>query len=173
MLDAEQIRAALGDLARRLNEAGVAAGIRLVGGAALAVEYYERVATRDIDALLHPAEEVKIHAMAIARERGWPDDWLNDDVLMFMSHHDVDSDWKVLFAEGGVTVQVASAELLLAMKLLAGRGRRDSNDIDALLTACGVARMEEVEQIFDRFYPHEEMAERARRQIEVWLEEQS
>ena len=83
-----------------------------------------------MDAFLSPADDVKAMAAAIARERGWPDEWLNDKVLMYKSHYDTEDDWKVLLVDGNVTVRVASAELLLAMKLLAGRGQRDGNDID-------------------------------------------
>lgn len=60
---------------------------------------------------------------------------------------------------------MASVELLLAMKLLAGRGRRDADHIDLLLDACGITSAPEVVALFDRFYPTEEMAPAAARQV--------
>ena len=141
----------------------------MVGGAALAIEYFDRPATRDVDCLLSPAEEIKAIAAEVARDRGWPEDWLNDKVIMYQSHHDTDSDWKTLLDEGGVTVLVASAQLLLAMKLHAGRGRRDGSDIEKLLATCHVKRLQDVEEIFDRYYPQDVIKPTARNRVEAWL----
>ena len=44
---------------------------------------------------------------------------------------------------------------------LAGRGRHDSPDIDLLLDACAVTSVADAEETFDRFYPNEEMSDRA------------
>ena len=169
LLESEEISAALRELARRLDAAGIAASIRVVGGAALAIEHFDRPATRDVDCLLSPADDIKAVAATLGRERGWPADWLNDKVVMFQSHHDTDADWKTILAEGDVTVRVASAELLLAMKLLAGRGRRDGDDIQQLLIACDVTSVRSAEAIFDRFYPDEAITPSARRRLEASL----
>ncbi len=53
------IRSALADLGRRLTADGVEAGIRVVGGAAIALEYdTSRDRTRDVDAFVHPFDDV-------------------------------------------------------------------------------------------------------------------
>jgi hypothetical protein len=169
LLEADDIRDALRELARRLASAGVPAEIRVVGGAALAIEYFDRPATRDVDCLLSPADHIKAVAAEVARVRGWPPDWLNDKVVMFQSHHDSEGDWKTVLVEGAVTVRVASAELLLAMKLLAGRGKRDGDDIEQLLVACGVTSVPAAEEIFDRFYPDEQIKQAARQRLETRL----
>lgn len=57
------------------------------------------------------------------------------------------------------------------MKLLAGRGRRDGDDIEQLLGICGFNSIEAVEEIFDRYYPQDVIAPRARRRTEAWLAE--
>jgi hypothetical protein len=62
--------------------AGIVASIRVVGGAALAIEYFERPATRDVDCLLSPADDIKAVAADLAHAHGWPEDWLNDKVVM-------------------------------------------------------------------------------------------
>lgn len=62
-------------------------------------------------------------------------------------------------------VTVAPVDLLLAMKLNAARGRRDSTDIDFLCTACGVNSVAAAEEIFDRYFPADVMATRAQAQL--------
>ena len=48
------------------------------------------------------------------------------------------------------------------MKLLAGRGIRDQEDIERLLDACSITRIADAEAIFDRYYPAEPMNHLAR-----------
>jgi hypothetical protein len=50
-LDRDDIIAGLRDLISELRSAGEIAGIRLVGGAALALRYFDRGTTRDLDTL--------------------------------------------------------------------------------------------------------------------------
>ncbi len=83
-----------------------------------------------------------------------------------VSHYDTDADWDVFTDENDVTVLVARAPLLLAMKLYAGRGRRDAADIDRLLEACGVESLAEADELFDRYYPSEAIAENALQQLQ-------
>jgi hypothetical protein len=49
--DRDDLIGALRDLVRELRAAGEPVGLRLVGGAALALRYFERESTRDLDAL--------------------------------------------------------------------------------------------------------------------------
>ena len=169
--DAGEILGALKDLAERLEAADVTADIRIMGGAALALAYFDRGATHDIDGALHPVGPIKDEAAALATSRGWQADWINDKVLGFISHHDEERDWSVVLTHGRVTVSVASPQLLLAMKLLAGRGARDGYDIDALLGVCGVSNTEEVEAIFDRYYPQDEIRPNAWTRVVAWVQE--
>ena len=171
LLDRHALVGALRDLVGRLRDLGIVAGIRLVGAAAIALEYdHERSATRDVDAYLHPAAPILEVVAEIAGERGWKSDWLNTNAVMFQSHHDDPAtDWPVVIHEGDVTVAVASAQLLLAMKLFASRGSRDAEDIATLLSACDVRSVEEAQAIFDRYYPDEEIKQRGRRVVEAWL----
>jgi hypothetical protein len=74
----------LRELARRLNDAGLTVGIRVVGGAAIALINSDRRATRDIDAILLPAEPVQAAAAEMAIERDLPNDWINDPAKAFV-----------------------------------------------------------------------------------------
>jgi hypothetical protein len=125
LLDRALITELLHDLAHRLALTGWPASIRLVGGAAIAVGYFDRRATLDIDAVYHAGDLVERVSAEIAAERGLPEDWLNNHALGFVPFVGQD-EWTELFTEGPITVFVASAPMLLAMKLAANRGLRDS-----------------------------------------------
>jgi hypothetical protein len=162
LLDNAAITELLTEVARRIDGAGQSASILLVGGAAIAVEYGDRPATRDVDAGFAPADVVVAAAADVARARGLPADWLNDKVNMWMPHHGVqETEWRIVHRQGEVFIRVAPAEVLLAMKLLAGRGRRDAHDIKLLLGVCEVRSIAEAHAIFDRYYPDDEVAPRA------------
>ena len=62
----------LHELARRLNERGQPATIRLVGGAALVARDYRTTTTFDIDAVFQPEDAVLDVAAEIAAERNLP-----------------------------------------------------------------------------------------------------
>lgn len=51
------------------------------------------------------------------------------------------------------------------MKLQAGRGLRDSMDIDLLLQACGIQSLAEALAVFEKYYPTETIAPRALQQL--------
>lgn len=56
---------------------------------------------------------------------------------------------------------LAPADLLLAMKLNAARGRRDARDIEVLLGICEIGSLGEAEAVFERYYPGDCLKERA------------
>ncbi|WPO88041.1 DUF6036 family nucleotidyltransferase [Herbiconiux sp. KACC 21604] len=74
----------LRDVVGRLRERGAPCGIRIVGGAALSLRYFDRRTTEDIDAKIHPSEATTVIAEEIASERGWPIDWLNSNASQFV-----------------------------------------------------------------------------------------
>jgi hypothetical protein len=60
---------------------------------------------------------------------------------------------------------VARPPLLLAMKLLSGRGLRDLDDIALLLGICGVISFDQAIEIFEHYYPTEVPARKAVQQL--------
>ena len=145
---------------------GAEATIGVVGGAAVALQVGREAVTSDIDALYSSSPEVKAAVERIAEARNWPRTWLNDAVKMYVSHYDDAGDWTLRTEEGGVVILVARPELLLAMKLRAGRGRRDSDDIDRLLDACGIASVGDAVRLFGRYHPQDEISTPAMFQLE-------
>jgi hypothetical protein len=168
LIEPGDVEPLLRELAKRLSDAGQTAGIRVVGGAAIALMNPQRRVTQDIDAVISSAglwDEV-VYAMAL--ERGLPPDWINDAVKAKLPFADLD-DWHELFQEGSVTVSVAAPGMLLAMKLLANRGRRDTDDIHFLLDCCAIQSLEQVHAIYEWYNHQEVLSEGARLRVQDWL----
>jgi hypothetical protein len=159
----------LRELARRLHESDTTAGIRIVGGAAIALMNDQRRTTRDIDAALHPADAVKAAASDIAQANGLPRDWLNDAALAYIPPVGAE-DWIDVVREGSVTISIGSPQMLLAMKLYANRGRRDADDIDYLLGVCGVTTVQDAQEIYERYHAQDVLTDAAVTRIEHWLD---
>ncbi len=159
----------LRELARRLNAAGVAGGIRVVGGAAIALLHSDRRATQDIDALLLPEAPVREIAAQMGRERGLQPTWINDAAKAYVPAVGL-NDWVEVFREGDVVVSIGSLEMLLAMKVFANRGRRDTPDMEFLLQQCKITSIEQVQEIYERYHAQDVISESAEARIRDWLE---
>lgn len=168
--DRDDIVAALAELVDHLVAANASSHIRIVGGAAIAIQFDRHGTTTDIDALYRADPAVEEASRMIARRRGWPESWLNDKVKMWVSHFDGPGDWTHFKVHDDVTVSVAGADLLLAMKLRASRGRRDATDIDILLDACALTTVAEALALYERYYPEDAMGDGALPQLKARLE---
>jgi hypothetical protein len=99
----------------------------------------------------------------VAQRRGWDPAWLNfavtqADALPTLGR---EVQWETLYDEGGIRIEVASKESLLAMKLRANRPGRDTRDIRLLLALCGIATLKEAEDLYEAFYPADALPARA------------
>lgn len=176
ILDRELALDLLNQLVERLADQEVHVHIHVVGGAALMLTVRpDRDATVDIDSWINAAagsrDRVAVDeaVFEIARGHpGLPDNWLNDGARLFIpdSVSGLDDDWIPLIERGSVKVSVARPEVLLVMKLLAGRGRRDLPDLPSLIEACGLRTRAEIEHAFERWYPDDAMGPPA----VVWLD---
>jgi hypothetical protein len=166
----------LRDLVRRLRSAGQPSRIQIVGGAAIALTLNERrSATVDVDGPVSPPDIVLATAAAIASERNWRSDWLNDAAAQFLpTGYGRAAGWVTIYDADGVTVEVADAETLLAMKVYAAqkRGRRELEDLEVLIPAVGLTTVDEVEALYESFYPGDELTERTATIIQAVLDHQ-
>ena len=142
----EQIIALLTELGRRLDQRGIEAELYIVGGAAMLLGYDRSAVTLDIDARISPVGTIDLVVTQMAAERGdLPPNWLNAQVTPLLPRVADSRSWE-MFSVPGLSVQVASAEHLLAMKVRAGRGLRDLQDVGVL---CEILRLTRVQQVWD------------------------
>lgn len=169
LLDQDDVARLLRELTQRLHAAGITAGIRVIGGAAIALMNADRRSTADIDAVLLPADPVRAMAATMTREHDLPADWINDAALAYVPLVGLD-DWHQIFRVGDVTVSIGSVQMLLAMKLRANRGRRDTEDIEYLLNRCAVTSVQDAQEIYERYHPQEVLTETAATRVQAWLD---
>lgn len=164
-----QIRGLLEELADRLNESGVTAGIRVVGGAALSILDSDRRSTADIDAVIVPSGVAESIISLMAAEHDLPDRWLNDAALAYIPPVGLE-DWTEVYRSGSVRVSIGSVRMLLAMKLRANRGVRDRDDIDFLLDECGVTCLDDAHEIFEEYHAQDVLSPGATARVQHWLD---
>lgn len=176
-LNRDDIIGGLRELIAELRASNEIAGIRLVGGAALALHYFDRGTTQDLDSLrIEPGSSAAVAAAAahVAARHGWDHSWLNfaveqADALPTFGRRDVE--WETIYDQDGITIQVASKETLLAMKLRANRPGRDTNDIRQLLTLCETTTLEAAEALYEDYYPGDGLTDRAVEMVQRILEQ--
>ncbi len=165
-MERKDIIDALSELITLLKTSKTKVKIRVVGGAALSLRYFNRLATTDIDSLDFTTgdhETVQDAILLVGRNLGLPLDWLNTEVSKIDAFPTVGKEvhWETIFSESGIEIAVPSAEVLLVMKLKANRPGRDTDDIRKLITQIGFTDLAQVEQLFEDYYPGEILSSRA------------
>ena len=165
-LDNAGIREAFDELAQRLTKRGVHARIYVAGGAAMALMHDEGRLTRDVDAsITFGYEDVIQEVHEIARERGWPTTWLNEQATMYMPPES-ERHGAIAHERPGLSVVVASVEHMIAMKARSAR-RTDESDFSRLLTLKDVDSSQTVAEIVSRVFPGEPLGPRQT----LWVDE--
>ena len=168
-LNAPQILRLFESLNQELAQRAVRGEVYLVGGAVMCLVFQAREATKDIDALLVPAAELRRAAQTVARNEGLPDNWLNDAVKGFLSEN---GDFDIFEELSHLRVYVPHPGYLLAMKCLAMRLSEEFQDADhtrVLLRALNLKTMAEAETILARYYALDRYPARARYVLEELL----
>lgn len=152
-LDADTMRALLAELDERLRARGVAASVYVVGGAAMALAYGRKDVTPDIDAIASHRAVVE-EARGIADRHGLAEHWLNDGARAWVPPRPASARRRP--TEPGLTIHIAPAEHVLAMKLLALR-RKDRPDIRLLIAHLQMveAEPEDYADLLERVYSGE------------------
>lgn len=150
--------------------------VALYGGAVFTLVYGSRDATRDIDAIIHPAEAGARLVAQVAQEQDLPEDWLNGNVQQFLSPFDQRRPYPTKEFEPGLNISIPTANYLLALKLQAARPpifgyEGDEPDIRFLLHKIKPSSIETVDEIYERFFPGEIPHEFARKMAERILTE--
>lgn len=166
----------LNKLITRLNQLDIEGTFRIVGGVAISLQHADREPTLDIDADFKSSNdtqnEIQQVIAEIADSEGLSPNWLNDFAMVFLPRQTKD-DWIEFRQSGGIRVVIASAPLLLAMKMQAVRGERDAADILALLPLCRVSTLADAIAIYSRYHGNEVIKEKAVTLIRKYFEEKS
>ena len=178
LLSKDDILRGLGKIDYKAREHGVVIDLSIYGGAALALAFNVRRATRDVDAVVRGSPTFLRNAAAeVAREEGWPEDWLNDGVKGFVSAHERMQIMERFQAseEGGLRVFTPAPEYLFAMKCMAMRpegieGSHDISDIEALAKAAGINSVEMALALIEDFYPPARIPPKVRFGVEEIME---
>ena len=159
MLTKNDIESALGRLSELAANEGVRLEMTLYGGAVMLLAYNARMATKDIDAIVHPPDVARRLVARVADERGFHDEWLNDDVKQFISGREAKNELAVAnVSPAGLHVTRPTAKYLLAMKVMACRKplpgyAGDYRDIEILLRVTKIFSVKEVQRVVDSFFP--------------------
>lgn len=165
-LTREDLIEALERLVDELRARNLKGEIRIVGGAALALSHFARDVTQDIDALNvrgSSNDDVAEAVRAVAASLDLNDNWLNFEVTQIDALPTLgrEVEWIQIFSSAGITILVAPAEALLAMKLRASRPGRDVADIRALLALLSITDITAAEVLYQGFYPGDALSDRA------------
>jgi hypothetical protein len=169
-LERDDIIVGLRELVDELRNAGEVAGIRLVGGAALALRYFDRGVTQDLDSLhVRPGSDAAVAAAAakVAQRHDWDASWLNFEVTRADALPTLGRavEWETLYDKHGIVIAVAAKEALLAMKLRANRPGRDTRDIRFLLALCAIETLHDTEALYEDYYPGDSLSDRASQMV--------
>jgi len=153
-MDRGEIEAAFRALGDEIERRGIhGAKLWVCGGTVMVLEVGSREATKDIDCALRPRRELLEAAAAIAASLDLREGWLNDDASAYFPDS-ADDHWSHPPRRfGSLEVYFADDEMMLALKLLAGRGRLDRPDLVALLDRLGIWSEEAALRVFEDFYP--------------------
>jgi len=158
MLTADRIRYLLDRLNVELAQENVRGEIFLAGGAVMCLVFHAREATKDVDALLVPAgliREARQQSGSTGRSSGRLASQAGRfDVYAELSH---------------LRIFAPHPEYLLAMKCLAmrlGEELQDRSDVAFLLKILKIERLEDAEEVLQRYYPLERYPAKARYVLE-------
>ncbi len=178
ILGKEDILRGLRKIDAKVRAAGLIVDLAVYGGAALAIAFNLRHATRDVDAVVRGSPDFLRGAAAeVAAEEGWPENWLNDGVKGFTSNNEKMRLMEDFEAPGdcGLRIHIPVPEYLFAMKCMSMRpegidGSHDISDIEALADEAGITGAVEALALVESFYPSARIPPKVRFGVEEIME---
>jgi hypothetical protein len=153
----------------RMYESGVEATVFVVGGAAIALSVNDLRVTTDIDAR-YDVSTLDSIIKGMADDEGLPADWLNNSINSTLVYFNDDEAPRTIFSGKMLSIQSASPEYILAMKL-AARRPKDVDDIILLLKELGLKNRKDILKVVGKYFKADfSAAAWQRRQIEEFLD---
>lgn len=155
-------------LNKELGKQNELAEIGIVGGAAMCLAFKAREATRDVDAIFHPADVVRKLVARIGEENGLPKDWLNDAVKGYLQNNFVKQDVLNL---SHLRVWAPEPKYMLAMKCISARwDTNDRDDVIFLIQFLKIKTAKKVFEIIENYYPKKQIPPKTQFFIEEVLQ---
>ena len=169
LLTKERILELFGLLNAKLEGIDVKGEVGICGGAVMCLVFNARRATKDVDAIFEPTVEIRTSAVAVARETGLPEDWLNDAAKLYFH---VDPPREPVLELSHLRVWAPGAGYMLAMKCISARfDSSDLDDVRFLIDYLGLDTPEQVLSIIEKYYPHKLVPAKSRFMVEEILSE--
>jgi len=154
VMNKEKILMLLHELGDELAENESYATINVCGGAAMAVAYNDMKSSDDIDIVLTDFDNRNKFTECvkhIAKRHNLPDNWLNEDVKIFVNSMKEMS--FIDFGEfGTLSIRIISEEQLLAMKLFSARENKDFDDAVILTKSLNITSKNELNNILYKYF---------------------
>jgi len=151
-MEKQEIERYLKALEQELSQEGVVGEVCLYGGAVMCLVYEARPATKDVDAIFKPADQIRKAAKRVADTYRLGEDWLNDAVKDFVVSHPS----KILLDLPHLKVYAPEPDYLLAMKAMSARvDTTDKDDVLALIRIMKLKTAQEVFAIIEKYYPRQ------------------
>jgi hypothetical protein len=150
----DEIKQYLEELNDELRTMNVKGEVCLYGGAVMCLVYDARPATKDVDAIFKPTEQIRQAIERVAERNGLNSDWLNDAVKGFLVPHP-----QTVFLDlPYLKVYVPQPDYLLAMKAISARAESfDPEDVKLLIRLLGLEKPDEVFAVIEKYYPRQEI----------------
>ncbi len=168
MLKAKDITRLLRELNQELSTHHIRGEIGICGGAVMSLVFKARAATKDIDAIFAPTQEIRVAAKKIARRHRLPADWLNDAAKNFF----LSDPPKIAVLElSHLRVWAPTAEYMLAMKAISARfDTHDKDDVIFLIEHLALKSPKAVFRIIERYYPKQQIPPKTQFLVEELFE---
>jgi hypothetical protein len=173
LLDRDTIERAFRLMGQYLLDRKAVGEIAIYGGSAILLQFDWRKVSRDVDARVtsEGSHGLVIDAAASAATRlGLPRSWLSENVAMYARRGEGEADRIPLGLypspeRFGLRVTAAKPSYILAMKLKALErvtiDDRDYKDVVNRSIECGVFSVDELREVFRKFFPDEDLPPRA------------
>jgi hypothetical protein len=151
VLTIDRIRELFSALDEELAKHGVIGEVGTCGGAVMCLVFQARRATKDVDAIFEPTQEIRAAAKAVAARLNVPEDWLNDAAKAFFH---ADPPREDVLSLPNLRVWAPTAKYMLAMKCISARfDSSDQDDTRFLIEYLQLKSPAEVLQIIEAYYP--------------------
>ena len=114
--------------------------------------YQSRKATKDIDGIFEPTQQIRAAAKQVAKKFGLPESWLNDAAKAYFH---IDPPKEDVMGLSNLRVWAPRADYMLAMKCLSARfDSHDKEDVIFLLKYLKFTKPQQAFQVIEKYYPH-------------------